>query len=160
MLIVKVLILVVLGIITYQDLKTRWVYAFLFPVLTIMLGVLHYFQVQPIHFAYAMGMNIGFVLLLLSVLYVYSQIKIKKPFFKEVFGLGDALYFIALAAAFPTITFIVLFVFSILFSALSWLFLNKNFKHETIPLAGYMSLFLMLVLIGTWSSNLINLYLI
>ncbi len=160
MLILKGLILFNLGMIAYQDLKTRTVYWFLFPVLLVMLGMLHYKSVLPMHFTYAVGINLGVILLILTTLYIYTILRIKKPFFKEVFGLGDALYFLALAMALPTVTFIIVFVFSLLFSLLIWLILKKNSKYDTIPLAGYMSLFLMLIFTITWSSNSINLYLI
>ncbi|WP_299223275.1 hypothetical protein [uncultured Aquimarina sp.] len=105
-------------------------------------------------------MNTGLILSILLVLYLYTLIRIKRPFFKEVFGIGDALFFLALAIAFPTITFIILFVFSLLFSLGIWLIAKNNTKYNTIPLAGYMSLFLILIFMGSWITHKINLYLL
>ncbi|WP_280931872.1 hypothetical protein [Aquimarina sp. 2201CG14-23] len=160
MLILKGLVMFNLGYITYQDLDNREVYWFLFPSLSMLLGLLHYNNVLPIHFKNAILINTGLIGTIIAVLYIYSLIKIKRPFFKEVFGIGDAMFFLALAIAFPTITFMIIFVFSLLFSLGIWLIVKNNSRHNTIPLAGYMSLFLALILIGNWATSIINLYLI
>ncbi len=160
MLILKGLIILNLGYITQQDLRNREVYWFLFPSLTILLGFFHYHNVLPLHFKNTILMNTGLILSILLVLYLYTLIRIKRPFFKEVFGIGDALFFLALAIAFPTITFIILFVFSLLFSLGIWLIAKNNTKYNTIPLAGYMSLFLILIFMGSWITHKINLYLL
>ncbi|MDH7445306.1 hypothetical protein QBK95_06725 [Aquimarina sp. 2201CG14-23] len=156
----KGLVMFNLGYITYQDLDNREVYWFLFPSLSMLLGLLHYNNVLPIHFKNAILINTGLIGTIIAVLYIYSLIKIKRPFFKEVFGIGDAMFFLALAIAFPTITFMIIFVFSLLFSLGIWLIVKNNSRHNTIPLAGYMSLFLALILIGNWATSIINLYLI
>lgn len=160
MLIVKVLIMFNLGYITYQDLKKREVFWFLFPTLLILLGIEHYKNVMPIHFKNAVFVNIGLVLLIIGIQYVYNAIKIKRPFFKEVFGLGDALFFVAFAVGFSTITFIILFSCSLIFSLALWLIIKRNSLHTHAPLAGYISIFLALILLGNWITNTINLYLI
>jgi len=160
MLILKGLVIFNLGYIAWQDLNKREVYWFLFPSLFIVLGMLHYNHVLPVHFKNAIVINLGLIFSIVSILYIYSLVRIKRPFFKEVFGLGDALFFVTFAIAFPTATFIVFFVFSLLFSLGIWLIIKKNSKHNTIPLAGYMSLFLILIFIGNWITDAINLYVI
>ncbi len=160
MLILKGLIVINLGWVAYQDLKSRAVYWFLIPLLIVLLGVLHYSNVLQIHFLNAIMMNVGIIFAIISILYLYAILKIKKSFFKEVFGIGDALFFLALAAAFPTFTFIVIFVFSLFFSLFLWLTFKNKSAHNTIPLAGYMALFLILVFITNWLTNATNLYLI
>ncbi len=160
MLFLKALIIITLGFILIQDHKNREVYWFLFPGIMLLLGLLHYYNSLLINFSISIITNLLFVFVLLCILYLYTIIKIKKPFFKEVFGIGDVLFFTGIAVAFPTITFIIIFVFSILFSILVWAILKRKSEYQTIPLAGYMSLFLLLLLVGNWSSNIINLYLI
>jgi len=160
MFVVKGLIILNLGYITYQDIKYREVYWFLFLSLLIILGYTHYTNVLPLHFKNAILINIGIILSIVSVLYVYTLIRIKRPFFKEVFGLGDALFFLAIAVAFPTISFTILFVFSLLFSLGIWFVIKNNSKHNTIPLAGYMSIFFMLIYLSSWTTNIVNLYII
>ncbi|WP_109301628.1 hypothetical protein [Aquimarina sp. AU474] len=160
MFIFKALIILNLGWIVYQDLKSRAVYWFLIPSLIVQLGYLHYTNVLQTNFLSAIIINIGIIFAIISILYLYAILKIKKPFFKEVFGLGDMLFFLALAIAFPTITFIVVFVFSLFFSLFLWLTFKNKSKYHTLPLAGYMALFLILILIGNWLTNAANLYLI
>jgi len=159
--IIKGLIIFNLGYITLQDIDKREVYWFLFPSLVILLGFLHYNSVSLIHFKNAIIINIGIIISILTILYFYSKIRIKRPFFQEVFGAGDALFFIALALAFPTITFLILFVFSLFFSLGIWLIIKNNAKHnKALPLAGYMSIFLALVFMSNWTTGTVNLYLI
>ncbi|KAA1247611.1 hypothetical protein [Aquimarina sp. RZ0] len=160
MLVLKGLIIYNLGYIAYQDLKSREVYWFLFLSLIILMGLQHYLQVLPIHFINAILINLVIIFIIIALQYIYTIIKIKRPFFKEVFGLGDALFFVSMAIAFPTITFNILFAFSLFFSLSIWLiFKNKSF-HQNPPLAGYMAIFLLLIFIGSWSTHIINLYLI
>ncbi|WP_299432215.1 hypothetical protein [uncultured Aquimarina sp.] len=156
----KGLVIFNLGYIAWQDLNNREVYWFLLPSLFIILGFLHYNNVVPIHFKNAIVINLGLIFSIISILYLYAKIRIKRPFFKEVFGIGDALFFLAFAVAFPTATFIILFVFSLLFSLGIWLIIKNNSKHNTIPLAGYMSLFLILIFSSNWITDAINLYVI
>ncbi len=160
MLILKGLIIFNLVYIIYQDLKSREVYWFLLPSLMLLLGYMHYRNVLKIHFITSTVINTGVIIIVLGLLYLYTILLIKKPFFEEVFGVADALYFLALAMAFPTATFVVIFVFSLIFSLLAWLILKHRFKNNSIPLAGYMSAFLLLILIGNWYTNTVNLYLI
>ncbi|WP_379852787.1 hypothetical protein [Flavobacterium zhouii] len=65
----------------------------------------------------------------------------KKPLLKEVFGLGDVLFFIFMAFSFSIISFFVLFVFALVFSLLLHSVLQHKQIVKTVPLAGYMSLF-------------------
>ncbi len=160
MLILKGLILLSLGAIIYQDIKSREVYWFLLPVLMLLFGYQHYQNVLSIHFINAVLVNIAIITLVLSVLYVYTFLKIKKSFFKEVFGPADALFFFALAVAFPTVTFVIIFVFSLLFSLITWIVLKHKSNYNTIPLAGYMSCFVLFIFAANWLTRSINLFLI
>ncbi|WP_146052751.1 hypothetical protein [Aquimarina sp. I32.4] len=157
---VKILSLVVLAAIAYQDLSDRKVYTFVFPVLIGLLGYLHYQSVEIITFISAICINIAMLAIIIGLLYLYTIVKIKRPFFEEVFGMGDVLFFVALAIGFPTMTFIILFVFSLIFSLLVWLVLKKRAKHDSVPLAGYMSIFFGVLFIMQWVTNSLTLYLI
>ena len=144
--------------IAYQDIKTREVYWFTFPVFMISAGVIHYFNVLNIHFFYSIMINLSIIALITLILFLYAFLKLQKSFFKEVFGLGDLLLFIALAFAFPTYTFITLFCFSLIFSSLLWVFLSNKSINKTVPLAGYMSLFLVIAYSVSWTTHSFDLY--
>lgn len=157
---INIFILCTLLIIIYQDLKDREVYGITFPILIALLGVLHYQYTSLMNFLYAMMMNVGILIVIMAILYVYNMVRLKKAFFKEVFGWGDLFFFMALAVGFPTITFVVLFVFSLLFSLIAWLVLKKKSNHNTVPLAGLMAVFLGVVLIVNLMTKTLILYLV
>ncbi len=158
MLLVKIGIVCALGVITFQDIKDRQVYAFVLLLLIGLLGLMHYQSVMPIHFLYAVGINISVVGCIMMVLYLYATYRLKRSFFTEVFGLGDLLFFLAVAIGFPTVTFTILFVFSLLFSILAWILLKNKTTHTTVPLAGFMALFLGIIFIANWMTNIVTLY--
>ncbi len=157
---IKILTICILAVIVYQDLKDREVYGIAFPILMGLLGTLHYHHTIYIDFLYAILINIGLLIVIVGLLYLYTLIKLRKPFFKEVFGWGDLLFFMALAIGFPTVTFIIIFVFSLIFSLLVWLVIKNRADHNTVPLAGYMSVFLGVVFILNCMINSLTLYVI
>jgi hypothetical protein len=137
----KILLLSVFSLILYQDCKDRKVYWFLYPLTGVLALVL---QLKALPF-YAVLINAGFNLLFVAVLllvcYLYASFKLKKNLLKEVFGLGDVLFFLFIAFSFSIVSFFILFVFSLLFSLLLHFILRRGQTEKTVPLAGYMSLF-------------------
>lgn len=78
-------------------------------------------------------------------------IKIKKPDLgiQQMIGLGDILLFLSLSFGFPTVNFLVILVGSLIFSLLAHL-INREKREDTVPLAGYSSLFLLLLMAVHW----------
>jgi hypothetical protein len=136
-----------LGLITlfllvfFQDFKDRKVHWFLYPLVGILVLILQMQKVNLYSTLVNVGCNLSFVLILLFVCNLYAKLKLKKPFLSEVFGLGDVLFFIFISFSFSTISFLTLFVFSLVFALVVHQFLKNNHPEETVPLAGYMSLF-------------------
>jgi len=130
------------GFICYQDLKYRAVYWFLFPILALSLGLLHFLQTTAYIFMTYSLINILLITIILAVLWGYAHFVAKKKFLNHSFGLGDLLFFYACALGFPSYTFILLFVGAIFFSLISYLFLKRRLTTKTVPLAGLMSIFL------------------
>ena len=137
--------IICLLVICYQDFTARLVYWFLFPLIGIILGTLHYMSVTNTFFIYSVLANIMLVCSILLMLYLVARYFLKKQFLNHSLGLGDILFFFALAVGFPTITFMILFVYSIFFSLLLFLVLKRNLKFKTVPLAGIMSMFFIMV---------------
>lgn len=152
------IILILLGI-TVQDIKDRKVFLLLFVLAGILIGVIHFKEVLPEQFLVSVIINCCVILTIIGVLFIYSKIALKKSL-KDSFGLGDFLFFIVIAIGFPTATFLVLFSFSLVFSLLLYLVLKKKLKHQTVPLAGFQSLFISTIFIVNGTFNLGNLYLI
>lgn len=143
----KIIIILCLGFIFYQDNKSREVYWFLFPLLGTLLCLL-FFENSYLNFlVLSMLFNSLLISCVIIILYLYTKLFAKIKFLNHSFGTGDLLFFYAFSFGFPTITFIVLFTFSILFSTLIFFLFKKN--KRTVPLAGYMSLFLLFTFIAS-----------
>lgn len=142
MIVLKVLLIIVFGIIFFQDYSTRMVHWFWYP----LVGFLGFFIqkefVQTSVILINSGVNLSLILTVLLILWVYSKIILKKKLVNESIGIGDILFFIFLSFCFSVISFFVLFVFSLIFSLLlHFAFKSGSTKHKTIPLAGYMAVF-------------------
>lgn len=148
------IIIVILAYITYQDIKEQQVYLLLFPLLGVLMGLKHFLNSSLEPFLYAIGINLLVIGIMMLSIYLYSKFKLNQKLFK-VFGLGDLLLFICLALAFSSLSFMVIFVASLIFSLLLHLALRSK---DTVPLAGYMSLFLSVVYIGSELNLINNLY--
>ncbi len=155
---IKIILLVSLILILYQDIKQRQIWIILLPIFAITGGVLFYKSVVSELFYYSIPINLALVGILLLINYLFARFILKKSLFKEALGLGDLLFFIAFALSFPTLSFINFFVFSLLFSLVVHLvtsfFLNTRKHQNSIPLAGYMSFFL----IGFYSCHWLGIY--
>lgn len=148
------------SLICYQDFKERMVHWFLFPLLGIALTLIFYKQTEHSFFLISLVTNVILITLIIGILYVYSRIIVKKRFINHSVGLGDILFFYALSVGFPPMTFIILFVCSLIFSLLTFLFLKKGMKLKTVPLAGLMSLFLIMVLLSDSFFEIASLYIL
>lgn len=136
-----------LGFIVWQDFKERKVFWFLFPIAMVLFGVVHFRNIrEPSIFFDYLSLNALLVTLIIVLLYGYSRFIAKNKFLNHSLGLGDILFFYAFAAGFPTLTFIFLFTNAVLFSLLSFLVLKKKFRLQTVPLAGFMGLFLVFMM--------------
>lgn len=153
---IQFLILIPLSVITYQDFNERAVYWWLFPLTGFLQGFIFFKQTVPEYFSANILQNFCVVLGIIGILYLYAKFKLKLSLFKDAFGIGDALFFIAFAFSFPTQVFIILLSFSLIFSCIASLLFFKNKKN--IPLAGLMGIFLSLTYICSWLFNTINLY--
>ncbi len=158
--ILKLLLIGVFFLIFFQDNKDRKVYWFLYPIIGILVFVL---QIKAISIYPALingGFNLGFVSFLVLVCFIYAKLKLKKPLLKEVFGLGDLLFFIAIAFSFSIVSFLILFVFALLFSLVLHLILKHRQSDKTVPLAGNMALFFGVVYGASfcWECNFLYAY--
>ena len=134
--------------VAFEDLKDRYVYWIWFPIIGVSSGYLLYQNVPQSLFFETLLYNLGFISVLIGIIYIYATYKLKMKRSKT-FGLGDGLLFIALTFSFPFRSFLVVFVFGLVFSLLLHVILKKS-KIEFVPLAGYMSLFFLLIYLAQW----------
>lgn len=131
-----------------QDLKHRQIHVLL-PVVILVSTVL--LLLIESRFDYRVLLyNIIFFLLIFFFLIIYMSIK-NKAFlnpFMHYFGLGDVVYFIAIAPIFILKNYIIFFILSMLFSIVLQQLFIKKMKEDTVPLAGFSALLLLLFI--TW----------
>lgn len=153
----KSLFLILLALISYQDFKGRKVSLFLF-LLAGLFGVLIHYSTQYLYaFSLSLLMNMAVLLIVILILVLYSKLRLKMNL-KEAIGLGDILFFIILSISFPTITFLVLFSSSLIFSLVLFLILKPNMINKTVPLAGLQALFIGSIIFMNMMFNFVNLY--
>lgn len=144
--------------ILYQDIKERAVWWFLFPIILMAAGYLHFQQSVFEIFWKQILINIAAFAIIFSLAFIYAVLKLKVNFLREATGLGDLLFFFALSFAFPIGSFLTLLVFSMLFSLMLHLLLPQKENGTTVPLAGYAALFFVFIYLSYWSGYYPNLY--
>lgn len=146
---VKLVLLTILWLIFIQDYKNRQVNALLFPALSVLGAWLYWSNTITQVFLLNIAFNLVFITILLLTVVIYAKYELKQPL-NQVFGLGDALFFLALSLMFATVTFVVLMISALLFSLVIHLVLKNKQTHQSVPLAGYMSLFVLGFFVLTW----------
>lgn len=141
----------------FQDVKDRRVSVLLLAMNCLTLGTLHYLNGNKQMLLSHTLINIGILSPMALVIYAYVKLFLKTPI-QESIGLGDLFWVLALAVGFPTVSFIVLLSFSFMFALGLHFILKKNHKNPLVPLAGYQSLFLMLILVANKLFFVPNLY--
>lgn len=134
----------VLFIVFCQDVKKRTIHISLPLSLFILALAINYFS-EDLKFG-AVLYNIIFVFINILGLIMYFSFKTKalvNPI-DSFIGLGDIVFFLALTPLFNLRPFILFFVFGLLFSLLAHWFFSFFKDTTTIPLAGYLSVFLIL----------------
>ena len=160
MFVLQLLTILGCGIVAIQDLRDREVMWILFPAIAVFLAGLHISHVGVEHFIFFALNNSILVSCILLLLWAVTKFVFNKRFLDVSFGLGDMLFMYAFALGFPTLTFIVLLVGSILFSLVAFVLLKLFVRAETVPLAGLMGIFLITVLLATALPNSLSLYII
>ena len=142
---------------TIQDFKERKVYLWLL-LCTIAFMAYHFFySVAATVFLINILINLSVILLIVGILYLYTHFKLKIKFYQAL-GFGDILFFLGISLSFPSVSFIFLFSFSLVFSALSYRALKPLLKTNNVPLAGLQALFFLLLFSVNWPLGFINLY--
>ncbi|MEX0275118.1 MAG: hypothetical protein AB3N16_12145 [Flavobacteriaceae bacterium] len=144
--------------IAVQDIKDRMVYWVLFPITGILLGSLYLQHSSLPNFVLNVSTHLLLVAVIIALLWVYTKFLRKQEFLNASFGFGDVLCLIAFALGFPTVTFIVLLASGLCFSVLAFIVLNYFVNAITVPLAGFICLFLIGILLLSNFSAYVSLY--
>jgi hypothetical protein len=125
----------------FQDLKFRGIHIAVFPVILL---IALYFNFWMNWGWLDLIKSLSFLTVTLVVLFLYLSAKNKGfvPLFKQYLGLGDVLFFIAVLPLFSFRNFILFFITGMLASMLFHVLLSSFQTKKTIPLAGYLSIYL------------------
>ncbi|MBF4494684.1 prepilin peptidase [Flavobacterium sp. JLP] len=141
------ILLLCLIVIFIQDWKYRKIHIVL-PILIFSLSIL-IISIKNYDWVKIIAFNLSFFLITLSILTTYMSLKSKKFLnpFQHYFGLGDLLFYAAITPLFLLKNYILFFILSMIFAILLQFGLKKFIKEETVPLAGFSSLFLFIMLL-------------
>jgi len=151
--------IVLLGLllwIFFEDLKERQISLLAILGLIILGGFLNYRHHILELFLISTLINTLVIAAIIFILWMYTKFKLKKQLF-QVFGAGDLLFFLFLAIAFPTPTFLVVFSSSLIFAFLIFILFRKQLT-KWVPLAGLQALFIALIVGVNELGQIINLY--
>lgn len=131
------------AIILVQDYTNRKVHVIL---LLAYIVVSAYFQIlQNVHikiYLIESAANFSILFLMLLSLFIYFK-WLRKIALSSTIGLGDLILFGAFVLGYSTIEFVIHFTIGLMVSLLLHLLLKKNYTGAlTVPLAGYMSIYL------------------
>ena len=136
----------------YQDIKDRMIHVLWFVVI--------FSATISVNYVFANNwfdtlLSLIFLGVNVSVLFVYISLKNKKitNILETHLGLGDILFFIAVIPLFSVRNFVLFFILGMFVSMTLHLLFNRFQKHLTIPLAGYLSLFLISILSYSFISS-------
>lgn len=150
MVVIESLLVILLLIIFIQDLRYQAVSWIFFPVGFLFMGILSFYNGIRSDLIFNSVINTAFVLFQLGIIYLFTWIRFKerKNIFKSSFGLGDFLFLIMIIPMFSPVNYILFFLTSIIFSLILFMLLRvlNLYKKEKVPLAGFQSLFLIVVI--------------
>ena len=128
----------------YQDIKHRAVTGLLLGLAGLFLGGMLYLHLDNrALWLTTVLLNLCLVALMLIPAYGYSRWIRKTRFWNRGLGTGDLFFFIAMALGFPTVTFLILLVASLVLALISGIILGYGRDTgSSIPLAGIQALFL------------------
>ncbi len=144
-------LIIILLFVCFQDLKKRTIHVGL-PILIFLLALFINYRSPELDFMVILY-NIVFVcinIIGLTLILSFKNRAFVNPIDTSI-GLGDLVFFIALTPLFSLRSFILFFILGLLFSLLTHSIFTL-FKHvQTIPLAGYLSAFVVIsILIKTF----------
>jgi hypothetical protein len=153
--IIRLPMMMLLAAVTVQDLKSRAVYWFWFPLLTALFitDLKMYHEQSLAEICQVAMINIGFVAVQLLLVSVYFSVKHRRwvNITNELLGWGDVLLLLSLSCYFSTLNYIFFYVFSLIIVLCIFItrsFIKKSYEH--IPLAGLQALLVIVCIIASW----------
>lgn len=144
--ILMIIISVAFAIMVIQDVKHRHIHVILPIVVIVLAFVLNQDRLIWLDFIQTL-VFIGVNFIGITAYFSLKRKEIINPF-KAYIGLGDLLFLIAVTPMFSFRNYILFFITGMLFSLMLFLAIKHTQKYQTVPLAGFLSIY-MLILIGS-----------
>jgi len=144
LIILNIILCIILAALVFQDFKQRAIHVFLIVGVFVVGGFILWFNQNPLIIIFKTSL---FVLVILSLLWVYLSIKNKKlinPFNKNI-GLGDVLFFFAVTPLFSLNNYIIFFITGMFVTIIFSVIFKKFIISSLIPLAGILSGYLIIL---------------
>lgn len=143
-----IVLLLSLVLIFFQDWRFRKIHVML--PLVIFINSFFLIPITNLELAEITAYNSIFFLITLGLLTLYMSFKAREFLnpFVHYFGLGDLLFFIAISPLFVLRNYIIFFILSLVFSILIHFSLKKFIAENTVPLAGFSALLLIILLMN------------
>ncbi len=156
MLLVKLLIVACLAMIFWEDLRSRMVHWFWFPLLVTGFVVLRFFQGESLRaMTSSISVSMGFIAVQLLLVSLYFSFKSKRwiNITDGMLGWGDVLLLVSLAFYFALPALVAFYISSLLIILVGWLIYQRIWQHpaKLIPLAGLQAIALLLLVTIQWT---------
>jgi len=152
MILVDVLIITMLGVITYHDFRLRKITLWSLVILLGLFVLNGYSTLSTINYIQFTAINLAFILSQLLLVSVYFMIKNRnvKSIINRYIGAGDILLLSVFCFAFAPLPFVVFYIGSLLSILLFYMFRQLVFRQPDgyIPLAGFQSLIFIVLLLA------------
>ena len=147
MIIALIILFLSLGAIFWQDNKMRQIHVVL-PVVVFLCAFI-FIKSFPAKYTVVFS-NLIFLFTSFVALITYMSIKNKKYInpFKNYFGLGDLLFYIAITPLFLLRNYIVFFVCSMIFAIVIQYLFKKYIAQDSVPLAGLSAALLIFIILN------------
>lgn len=147
MIIALIILFLSLGAIFWQDNKMRQIHVLL-PVVVFLCAFI-FIKIFPSKYTVVFS-NLIFLFTSFVTLITYLSIKNKKYInpFKNYFGLGDLLFYIAISPLFLLKNYIIFFVCSMIFAIVIQFLFKKYIAQDSVPLAGLSAVLLIFIILN------------
>ena len=146
--VLKLFLVVLLVLVVLQDIRQRQIHVLL-PLAILFIGLSINFDKILLLLA-QWSSSLVFLILVFAILAIYATIKFKEMTnpFSSMIGVGDFCYLFCVIPLFSFHYYLLYFSVGMIFSLLLFLMVKQIIGHvQTVPLAGYLSLFLMAILV-------------
>ena len=144
------ILMAILVMVVYQDLKMRMIHIALPVALLLISLVITWNGLQFFEMLRSLGF-LGINFFVVTCYFSIRQQKLINPF-DQLIGWGDVLFLIAVVPLFTFSYFLLFFICGIIFSLLLHVIMKTTrMGHTTVPLVGYLSLFILTIIGMHWA---------